>query len=104
MTTPPSITSKGVKIRLSRAGIDYAALSITEHEEVSRSIDFERTGPWRDAPLFISPVQSTTAAGHASSSSMAAWHAHRTVITTSGRDKVSDRTARACLPIGWSTW
>lgn len=47
MTTSSSITSRGVKVRLSRAGVNYTALTITERDEVSRPIDLDSTGPWR---------------------------------------------------------
>lgn len=41
------LTARGVKARLTRAGVDYSALIITEHDEVSRMVDVDHSGPWR---------------------------------------------------------
>lgn len=41
------LTARAVKTRLTRAGVDYKPLTITEREEVSRIVDLDASGPWR---------------------------------------------------------
>jgi hypothetical protein len=41
------LTARGVKMRLSRAKVDYSALTITEGVVTSRRVDFDGSGPWR---------------------------------------------------------
>lgn len=40
------LTARGVKMRLSRAKVDYSALTITERVINSRRVDLDETFPW----------------------------------------------------------
>jgi len=46
-----TITVRGVKQRLSRAGIDHSALTITEEVVRYRQVDFNYTGPWQNKTM-----------------------------------------------------
>lgn len=40
------LTTRGVKVMLTRAGVDHQGLTFTEQDETTRTVDFESPGPW----------------------------------------------------------
>lgn len=42
-----ALTARGVKQMLTRAGVDYAALTITDRTVTARRVDIDYTGPWQ---------------------------------------------------------
>lgn len=41
------LTARGVKTRLTRAGIDHTALTITDKAQTARQVDINFSGPWQ---------------------------------------------------------
>lgn len=41
------LTARGVKMMLTRSGVDTTGLTITEQQQTVRTVDLHYTGPWR---------------------------------------------------------
>lgn len=48
-----SLTVRGIKTRLTRAGVDYSALTITCQNQTSRTVDIDHTGQWKRRAIVI---------------------------------------------------
>lgn len=40
------LTTRGVKVMLTRAGVDHRGLTFTEQDQTARTVDFDSSGPW----------------------------------------------------------
>jgi hypothetical protein len=47
------LTARGVKMRLTRAKVDFSTLTITEEVVTCRRVDVDFSGPWRERNTVI---------------------------------------------------
>lgn len=47
---PTKLTTRGVKVMLTRAGVDHQGLRFAEEEQTARAVDFDASGPWVQEP------------------------------------------------------
>ncbi len=66
MSAPKTLTARGLKQMLTRAGVDHAQLEFAEQQVTARRLDVDYTGPWEKVTQVVvtGPKECRTAAFH----------------------------------------